>query len=94
MNTLPAQMSNSGGTWHLFVPLMNASVWPAHDWARSAPAPTVAERERALNDLGYESAPGHHWIWTEDSEIYDDPTSSVRLIATVLIAPRVLGGAS
>lgn len=93
MNTLPAQMSNSGGTWHLYIPLMNTpAAWPEHIWNRTAAVPTIAERERALNGLGYESAPGDEWSWIEDSDTYGDPTSPVRLIATVSVRPLGLGG--
>lgn len=93
MTTLPAQMSDSGGQWHLYVPLLNTPApWPEHIWPREAVTPTIAERERALNGLGYESAPGNKWSWIEDSDIYGDPTSPVRLIATVSVRPILLGG--
>ncbi|MFI6609716.1 DUF6303 family protein [Streptomyces sp. NPDC050507] len=93
--TLPAQMSNSGGTWHLYVPLMNTpTAWPEHIWNRTAAVPTVAEREHALNGLGYESVPGDEWSWIEDSDIPGDPASPVRLIASVRVRPTLWGGAA
>ncbi|MEE1773231.1 DUF6303 family protein [Streptomyces sp. JV185] len=92
---LPAQMSNSGGRWHLYIPLMNTpGLWPEHDWHRSAPTPTLAEREQALNALGYETVPGAEWTWVEDSDVPDEPTSSVWLIATVMIRTTVVDGAA
>jgi hypothetical protein len=95
MTRLPAQMSNSGGRWHLYVPLMNTPErWPEHNWDRAATIPTLAERERALNGLGYETAPGDEWTWIEDSDIPGDPTSPVRLIATVLVQVAGFGGAA
>ncbi|MCX5400066.1 DUF6303 family protein [Streptomyces sp. NBC_00102] len=81
---LPAQMSNSGGRWHLYVPLTGEE-WPWHDWSPTAPVPTPAERARALAGLGYDVA--GEWTWIEDSEVYGDPTSAVLLIATVTVRP-------
>ncbi|MFF7359950.1 DUF6303 family protein [Streptomyces sp. NPDC008125] len=79
---LPAQMSNSGGRWHLYVPLTGEE-WPAHDWSPTAPVPTLAERARVLAGLGY--AVAGEWTWIEDSEVYGDPTTTVRLIATATV---------
>ncbi|WP_328894010.1 DUF6303 family protein [Streptomyces sp. NBC_00236] len=94
MMALPAQMSNSGGRWSLYVPLMNttATAWPGHVWNRTAAVPTVLERERVLNGLGYESVPGDEWSWIEDSDIPGDPASPVRLIAAVRVRPLLWGG--
>ncbi|MGY4907109.1 DUF6303 family protein [Streptomyces sp. 900116325] len=95
MTKLSAQMSNSGGRWHLYVPLMNAAtVWPEYDWARRSTVPTLAEREQALSALGYESAPDGEWTWVEDSDTPGDPTSPVRLIAAATIRPSTTGGAA
>ncbi|MGW3733172.1 DUF6303 family protein [Streptomyces sp. NPDC005148] len=92
--TLPAQMSNSGGSWHLYVPLMGTpSPWPEHDWKRATPTPTLEEREHALNGLGYEVPPGAEWSWIEDSDAPADPGAPVRLIATVTAWPTTGGGA-
>lgn len=70
---LPAQMSNSGGRWHLYVPLTGEQ-WPAHYWSSTAPVPTLAERARALA-LGF--AVAGEWTWIEDSEVYGDPATAV-----------------
>nr|WTB33653.1 DUF6303 family protein [Streptomyces sp. NBC_00830] len=93
--TFRAQMTNSAGSWHLYVPLFNrrATQWPEYDWHRTAPAPTLTERERALNGLGYDVPVGAEWSWTEDSDIPGDPASPVRLIATVTVRPTAGGGA-
>ncbi|MET9418970.1 DUF6303 family protein [Streptomyces klenkii] len=85
-NLFKAQMANrSSGHWHLYVALMGVPVswWPEADWGRSAPVPTLVERERALAELGYEVAPGCCWEWIEDSDDPDDPSSPVLLIAAV-----------
>ncbi len=89
MAVLPAQMSNSGGRWHLYVPLLNVpvSLWPAHEWPPATPVPTLAERERVLDALGYSIPAQDEWSWTEDSDIPGDPATRVRLIATVTVRP-------
>ncbi|WP_424861599.1 DUF6303 family protein [Streptomyces sp. MMS24-I29] len=94
MNRLPAQMSNSGGRWHLYVPLSTPGAWPAHDWPRFASTPTLAEREQVLNALGYETVPCSGWRWIEDSDIPDDPASPVFLIAAAMVRPIPTGGAT
>ncbi|MFJ1913181.1 DUF6303 family protein [Streptomyces sp. NPDC088147] len=85
--TFQAQMANNGGRWHAFVVLLPGSVslWPEHDWYRDAPVPTLTERTQVLAALGYEIAAGAEWEWTESSDVYDDPSSPVLLIATVTV---------
>jgi hypothetical protein len=82
-----AQMSVFKGRWRLYVVLLNADVtpWPEFSFDRAAPVPTLTERADALSVLGFEPVPGSEWRWTEDSEIPDDPTSPVLLIAAVRV---------
>ncbi|WP_411113372.1 DUF6303 family protein [Streptomyces sp. 029-5] len=83
-------MSDSGdGWWHAYVvlPTGSSSLWPEYDWHRDAPVPTVGERAQVLAALGYEVAPGAEWEWCEDSYRPGDPSSPVRLIATVTVQP-------
>ncbi|MGV4888448.1 DUF6303 family protein [Streptomyces viridosporus] len=93
MRTLTAQMSNNGGAWRLYVVLYGETDWPTVRWVRSGPVPTVAERRRALATLGYEVAPGAKWSWTEDSQVPDDDSSPVLLIAAVTVRGRDGGAA-
>ncbi|MEU3465963.1 DUF6303 family protein [Streptomyces sp. NPDC006733] len=89
--TLPwmpiAMLTNSGGHWHLYVVLMDATEWPEYDWQRAAPSPTVAEREQALAELGYVIAARAIWGWSEDLQICDDPTSPSLLLASISVRP-------
>ncbi|MFH8787559.1 DUF6303 family protein [Streptomyces roseoverticillatus] len=89
-----AQMSNCSGRWRLFVVLLGVPVswWPEADWGRSDPVPAPVERDRALAELGYKTAPGCCWEWFEDSDDPDDPSRPVRLIATVDVLPVQDGG--
>ncbi|MFE7807613.1 DUF6303 family protein [Streptomyces sp. NPDC057430] len=81
-----AQMSRRRGRWRLYVVLLNTCVaWPERDLGDSAVVPTVQERSRVLNALGYALSDGARWEWTEDSESPDDPSSAVLLIASVTV---------
>ncbi|WP_406302133.1 DUF6303 family protein [Streptomyces sp. NBC_00885] len=86
--TFTAQMSASrtSGRWRLYVVLLGVPVsqWPERAFG-SAVVPTVQERSRALNALGYALTDGAQWEWTEDSETPDDPSSAVLLIASVTV---------
>ncbi|MGX1884443.1 DUF6303 family protein [Streptomyces sp. NPDC055287] len=87
--TFTAQMavSQTTGRWRLYVVLLGVPVsqWPEHDFGRGAAVPTVAERSRALNALGYMFTGGTGWEWSETSDTVDDAASPVRLIASVRV---------
>ncbi|CAM5287875.1 DUF6303 family protein [Streptomyces griseomycini] len=93
MKTLTAQMSSDGRTWRLYVVLFGESGWPTVRWERPGPVPTVAERRRALAELGYEVASGAGWSWSEDSRDPDDDSTPVLLIAAVEVREREGGAA-
>ncbi|TQK52887.1 hypothetical protein FBY35_3343 [Streptomyces sp. SLBN-118] len=86
MATFKAQLANSGGRWCLYVVLLGVPVsqWPERAFG-SAVVPTVQERSRALNALGYVFTDGAEWEWFEDSATFDDPSSAVLLIASVTV---------
>ncbi|WP_028814731.1 DUF6303 family protein [Streptomyces flavidovirens] len=87
--TFTAQMtvSQTTGCWRLYVALLGvrAAPWPEHDFGHGAAVPTVAERSRALNALGYTFTDGTEWEWTETSDTVDDAASPVRLIASITV---------
>ncbi|WP_265296124.1 DUF6303 family protein [Streptomyces sp. SHP 1-2] len=83
MKTFTAQMSVRRGRWRLYVITMGR--WPEHCFGRALPVPTFTERADALSLLGFEPEPGAEWAWTEDTEIPDDPTSAVVLIAALTV---------
>lgn len=81
-----AQISQRGGRWRLYVVLSNMSdQWPEHRFPGGSPVPTLAERSRALNALGYALTDGTEWRWIEDSEDPDDPSTPVVLIAAAAV---------
>lgn len=84
--TFTAQMSRHtrSGLWRLYVVLLGVpgSQWPEYAFRGGARVPTVQERSRALNALGYALTEGAEWLWVEDSEIHGDPGSAVRLFAS------------
>ncbi|MGW2325702.1 DUF6303 family protein [Streptomyces sp. NPDC001700] len=85
-----AQMFTSTRGWSLYVVLLNTfEVWPEHDFGRAAPVPTFTERAAALTALGYEPVPGAEWEWCETTDIPDDLSSPVRLIASVRVRSRM-----
>jgi len=84
-----AQMATSARGWRLYVVLLNTfAPWPEHDFGRAAPVPTFTERAAVLTALGYELVPGAEWEWCETTDIPDDLSSPVRLIATVRVRSR------
>ncbi|MGW6565082.1 DUF6303 family protein [Streptomyces sp. NPDC054975] len=81
--TFTAHLSNRQDRWRLYVVLPGpVSAWPEADLG-CGEVPTVRERSRALNALGYVFTDGAEWQWTESSVWPDDPASAVRLIASV-----------
>ncbi|WP_405838394.1 DUF6303 family protein [Streptomyces platensis] len=93
--TFTAQLSTGvRGSWFVYVVLYGETEWPEHDWGRSSPVPTLAERERALAALGYEVPEGAIWEWQEYTETPDDPASAVRLLAAVTVRKSGGGGAT
>ncbi|MFF4493393.1 DUF6303 family protein [Streptomyces sp. NPDC001546] len=89
--TYSARLSNSSfGEWELYIVTDTAShEWPACDFRRSQPIPTLAERTAALADLGYEAADGAMWEWME---LDTGARGDVVLIASLDV--RRIGGAS
>ncbi|MEV6141902.1 DUF6303 family protein [Streptomyces sp. NPDC051992] len=85
-----AQISVRGGRWCLYVALMGVPVshWPKHCFGPAAVVPTVAERSRALTELGYVFMDGAEWEWEEYSETTGDVTSPVRLLASIRVRSR------
>lgn len=74
--------------WLLFVPLPgNVSEWPEATWSTST-VPTIAQRTRALAELGFTYADGHEgWDWVEEEQ--EDDRSRVRLSACASVRPTV-----
>lgn len=84
-----AQMSVRDGRSRLYVVLLGTTQrWPEFTFGRRRSVPTLTERSRALNVLGFEPVAGGEWAWSEDSEIPDDPASSVVLIAAIRVHSR------
>ncbi|MGW3623202.1 DUF6303 family protein [Streptomyces sp. NPDC000880] len=85
--TFTAQMAASwtSGRWRLYVVLPGpVSQWPEYHFGGAA-VPTVQERSRALNALGYAFTDDTEWDWIEDIAPGDDPASPVRLIASITV---------
>ncbi|MFE6691040.1 DUF6303 family protein [Streptomyces sp. NPDC057743] len=78
-----AQMSPADDGWHVYVVQLDVATWPEHKWGRTEPIPTPVERAEALAELGYEVAADAEWEWIEYSELADDPSSPVCLLATI-----------
>ncbi|MFC9947270.1 DUF6303 family protein [Streptomyces pratensis] len=86
MKEYTAQLSNRDGRWRLYVALFGpVSQWPEQDLGSVPAVPTVAERSRALDGLGFMFTEGAEWEWTEYSETLDDDTSPVRLLASIVV---------
>ncbi|WP_328973136.1 DUF6303 family protein [Streptomyces sp. NBC_00239] len=85
-------MACRAGRWHLYVIQPGASRWPGHAFT-GAVVPTVAERSRALEALGYVFTGSPEWTWVEDAEQYGNPASAVVLIAAAFVAPADGGAA-
>ncbi|MFP8961938.1 DUF6303 family protein [Streptomyces nanhaiensis] len=84
--TFTAQLATRGGRWHLYVALPGTGErWPEHDFGPRTTVPTLAERSRALNALGYTLTDDAEWTWVEDSETPGDPASPVLLIAATRV---------
>ncbi|MFD9160607.1 DUF6303 family protein [Streptomyces sp. NPDC059558] len=78
-----ARVANSyRGEWEVYVVTDSPSPreWPEHSFARTAPAPTLAERTAALTTLGYEVVDGATWEW---HELDDDVTDPVRFLGMI-----------
>lgn len=81
-----AQMSQRFGRWRLYVVLYNTpGPWPEHRFPVSSQVPTLAERSRALNALGFVLTDDTEWRWIEDSEDPDDPSTPVVLMAAATV---------
>ncbi|GGT62519.1 DUF6303 family protein [Streptomyces lateritius] len=81
--TIIAHLSSRRDRWRLYVVLPRpVSAWPEADLG-SGEVPTVRERSRALNALGYTFTDGAEWQWTETTLWPDDPTARAYLIASI-----------
>ncbi|MGW1767986.1 DUF6303 family protein [Streptomyces sp. NPDC002073] len=83
---MQAQMTCRAGTWHLYVTEWGSTRWPEHVFTGAA-VPTVEERSRALEGLGYVFTGEPEWTWVEDAEQFGNPASPVVLIAAADVAP-------
>ncbi|WP_274914329.1 DUF6303 family protein [Streptomyces sp. WZ-12] len=82
-DTFTAQMSSAHGGWCVYVVRLDVSNWPEHNWGCTASIPTPVERAEALTALGYEVTAGAEWEWFEYSELAEDSSSPVCLLATI-----------
>ncbi len=87
-----AQMVCRSGRWRLYVVQPGWRQWPAHTFTGTA-VPTLAERSRALEALGYAFTGTPEWSWVEDAEDYGNRDSPVLLIAVAHVAPAGGGAA-
>ncbi|MFI1382896.1 DUF6303 family protein [Embleya sp. NPDC020886] len=86
--TCKALMSFHEGRWRVFVAVPGlVSLWPEHRFPPGVVVPTVAERSRVVNALGFVFTNGAEWEWTEDAETPGDDTSRVLLLAATLVRP-------
>ncbi|MYY05031.1 DUF6303 family protein [Streptomyces sp. ATexAB-D23] len=87
-DTFPAQMAiaQSTGRWRLYVAIYGGLVseWPEYVFEGAA-VPSVQDRSRALDALGYTFTGAPVWDWIEDYAPGDDPAQPVSLIATTRV---------
>ncbi|WP_439675692.1 DUF6303 family protein [Embleya sp. MST-111070] len=89
--TFKALLSCRNGRWRVVVPVSGlVRDWPRHYFAHGSAVPTMAERSRALNALGFVFTDGAAWDWMEDADVPGDDTSPVRLTAAIDV--RSAGG--
>ncbi|MGW2582363.1 DUF6303 family protein [Streptomyces virginiae] len=82
-----ARLSNGyNGDWEVYVVTSGTPslLWPEHDFGRTLPVPTTAERITALAALGYEAVDGAKWDW---QELSSGATDRVRLLADLDVRP-------
>lgn len=82
--------------WELYVVLYNTTdPWPSHKWTggrRAHIVPTVAERDAALAELGYERLPGADWEWQEtETPDHHGHQPRVSFLGTVNVRPIQAG---
>lgn len=71
------------GTWKLFVLIGYEPLeWPAYDFGRIAPLPSVAERVAVLAALGFTARDGAAWEW--------DVTAAPRRIVFAKVPVRLV----
>ncbi|MFD3944076.1 DUF6303 family protein [Streptomyces sp. NPDC058579] len=81
--TITAHLTGRNDRWRLYVLLPGpVADWPEYDLG-SGEMPTVRERSRALNALGYVFTDGAEWRWTETTLWPNDPDARAYLIASV-----------
>ncbi|MEV5658147.1 DUF6303 family protein [Streptomyces sp. NPDC052291] len=87
-DTFTAQMAigQHTGRWRLYVVVYGvlASEWPEYVFEGAA-VPSVQDRSRALDALGYTFTDRAEWDWTEDYVLGDDPAKAVSLFASARV---------
>lgn len=87
-DTFTAQMAiaQSTGRWRLYVAIYGRSAprWPEYVFEGAA-VPSVQDRSRALDALGYTFTGAPVWDWIEDYAPSDDPAQPVSLFATTQV---------
>ncbi|MFJ8161180.1 DUF6303 family protein [Streptomyces sp. NPDC096136] len=88
--TYSARLANSCfGEWEIYIVTDGpAHNWPACDFRRTQPIPTLAERTAALADLGFGAADGAMWEWIE---MDNGDTGDVALLAAFDVRPIAQG---
>ncbi|MGW6567801.1 DUF6303 family protein [Streptomyces sp. NPDC054975] len=81
--TITAHLTGRNDRWRLYVILPGpVADWPEYDLG-AGEVPTVRERSRALNALGYVFTDGAEWRWTETTLWPNDPAARAYLIASI-----------
>ncbi|MEU9699422.1 DUF6303 family protein [Streptomyces sp. NPDC047981] len=81
--TITAHLTSRHDRWRLFVLLPGpVADWPEHDLG-TGDVPTIRERSRALNALGYVFTDDAEWSWTEPTLRPNDPDARAYLIASI-----------
>ncbi|WP_330313276.1 DUF6303 family protein [Streptomyces sp. NBC_00523] len=87
-DTFPAVMTTQQdtGRWRLYVAIYGvpASQWPEYVFD-GATVPSVRDRSRALDALGYTFTASPEWGWIEDYVPGDDPAQPVSLFASAQV---------
>jgi len=75
-------------TWYLFVRPLDGpfTEWPEYRWEDGDGIPAPVQRRAALAHLGYQTAPGAEWEWTEINPDCQEELP-VALLAAVNVEP-------
>ncbi|MCG7525047.1 DUF6303 family protein [Streptomyces sp. OfavH-34-F] len=87
-DVFPARMAigQSTGRWRLYVAIYGIPgfQWPEYVFGGTT-VPSVQDRSRALDALGYTFIGDPVWDWVEDYAPGDDPAQPVSLIASARV---------